>query len=61
MTNCPICNGTLKHSIQPVTYKYKKNIQQINQVGNYCSSCNESFLSPKDLKTTQKEIFNLLK
>lgn len=56
MTNCPICNGKIEYTSKMVTYKYKDHSEQINQSGEYCLECGESFLSPKDLKATKKEI-----
>jgi HTH-type transcriptional regulator/antitoxin MqsA len=56
MTNCPICNGNVEYTTKPVNYNYKNHSRTINQSGHYCSQCNESFLSPKDLKATKKEI-----
>jgi len=59
MTTCPICNGTIEYKTKTVTHKYKNHTKEIEQTGNYCSSCNEFFLSPKDLKVTQKELSRL--
>lgn len=56
MTNCPICNGKVEYTTKPVSYNYKNHSTTINQSGHYCSQCSESFLSPKDLKATKKEI-----
>ncbi|MDQ1263000.1 MAG: HTH-type transcriptional regulator / antitoxin MqsA, partial [Campylobacterota bacterium] len=56
MTNCPICNGKIEHTSKIITYEYKNHSVQINQLGEYCSECGESFLSPKDLKSSKKEI-----
>ena len=58
MTNCPLCNGTIENTTKTITYTYKENSKDIKQTGNYCSVCGESFLSPKDLKSTQKDIVN---
>ncbi len=58
MTNCPICNGNIEYKAKTITYTYKDHTQEINQFGNYCTSCEESFLSHKDLKSTQKDIVN---
>ncbi len=58
MTNCPICNGTIERTIKLIEYKYKGHTRNIKQVGDYCIKCGESFLTPKDLKSTQKEIVN---
>lgn len=56
MTNCPICNGKIEYTSKMVRYEYKNHSVQINQSGEYCSECGESFLSPKDLKSSKKEI-----
>lgn len=58
MINCPICKGTLKNTTKTIVYKYKNHTKNIKQKGEYCTSCGESFLSPKDLKSTQKDIVN---
>lgn len=56
MTNCPICNGQVQYLIKSIVYNYKNHNTTINQPGHYCTQCNESFLSPQDLKATKKEI-----
>ncbi len=56
MTNCPICNGQVEYTTKPVNYNYKNHNTTISQSGHYCTQCKESFLSPKDLKATKKEI-----
>ena len=58
MTHCPICNGNIEFTTKKVTYTYKEHTRDIEQSGEYCISCGESFLSPKDLKSTQKDIAN---
>ncbi|MDY0328429.1 MAG: type II toxin-antitoxin system MqsA family antitoxin [Arcobacteraceae bacterium] len=58
MINCPICNGNVEYTTKPIKYSYKNHTITINQLGNYCTQCNESFLSPKDLKATKKEIID---
>lgn len=56
MTNCPICNGKIEHTSKTIEYLHKNNVAQIKQSGEYCLECGESFLSPKDLKSTKKDI-----
>ncbi|MEA3290387.1 MAG: type II toxin-antitoxin system MqsA family antitoxin [Campylobacterota bacterium] len=58
MKNCPICNGTVEYTTKSITHTYKDHKKQIDQSGYYCKNCGESFLSPKDLKSTQKDISN---
>jgi len=58
MTHCPICNGNLEFTTKKVTYTYKEHTKDVEQLGEYCASCGESFLSRKDLKSTQKDIRN---
>ena len=58
MTNCPICNGKIEYKSELTTYKYKNHSIEIEQSGEYCTECKESFLSPKDLKSTKLQIAN---
>jgi len=58
MKNCPICSGNIKHTSNPTIYTYKEHTIELNQNGSYCSSCDEVFLSPKDLKSNKLEIAN---
>lgn len=58
MKNCPICNGSIEYTTKVISYKYKDHTKDISQSGEYCTNCEESFLSPKDLKNTQKNIVN---
>lgn len=52
MTNCPICNGKIEYTSKMVRYEYKNH----SQSGEHCPECGESFLSPKYLKASKKEI-----
>ena len=56
MNTCPICDGVLKREDKVVTYSYKDHTREILQSGDYCTECNEGFLSSKDLKLSQKVI-----
>ena len=56
MKKCPICNGTINKEDKMVVYSYKKHTKEIIQSGDYCTTCKEGFLSPKDLKASQKAI-----
>ncbi len=56
MKSCPICDGTLKREDKVVVYSYKDHTEEILQSGDYCTECKEGFLSPKDLKVSQKAI-----
>ena len=56
MKKCPICNGTLKREDKSVVYNYKDHSREITQSGDYCTECKEGFLSPNDLKASQKAI-----
>ncbi len=58
MTNCPICGGDIEYTTKKVTHTYKNHSRDIEQVGEYCTKCNEGFLSPKDLKSTKEDIVN---
>lgn len=58
MTHCPICNGILEHTTKMVEYSYKNHTKKIEQIGDYCTVCSESFLCAKDLKHSQKSISN---
>lgn len=61
MKNCPICGGNVEHTTKTVTHTYKEYSRDIEQPGDYCTSCNEGFLSPKDLKATKEGIVNFHK
>lgn len=56
MKKCPICDGILKREDKTVVYSYKNHTKEIMQSGDYCTECQEGFLSPKDLKASQKAI-----
>ena len=56
MKTCPICDGILKREDKVVIYSYKDHTKEIIQSGDYCTECGEGFLSPKDLKASQKAI-----
>jgi YgiT-type zinc finger domain-containing protein len=56
MRVCPICDGEIKREEKKVTYRYKEHTRDIVQSGEYCTQCHEGFLSPKDLKISQKSI-----
>jgi HTH-type transcriptional regulator/antitoxin MqsA len=56
MKVCPICDGEIKREERIITYRYKEYTKDILQVGDYCVECGEGFLSPKDLKASQKAI-----
>ena len=56
MKKCPICDGALKRENKVVVYNYKDHTVKLTQSGDYCVECGEGFLSPKDLKASQKDI-----
>jgi len=56
MKTCPICEGKLIREERTTHYTYKDKTQEILQSGDYCVECGEGFLSPKDLKDSQKQI-----
>ena len=56
MNTCPICDSVLKREDKVVTYTYKDHTREIVQSGEYCTECDEGFLSSKDLKLSQKAI-----
>lgn len=56
MKTCPICEGTLKREDRRTIYTYKDESKEILQSGDYCVACGEGFLTPKDLKASQKQI-----
>lgn len=56
MKKCPICDGVLDREDKVVVYSYKNHTKEIIQSGDYCIECKEGFLSPKDLKVSQKAI-----
>lgn len=58
MQSCPMCNGTIEHTIKTVKYTYKAHIAYIKQPGSYCVLCEESYLSPDDEKATKIDIVN---
>jgi len=56
METCPVCDANIVREERSVSYKYKEHARKILQIGDYCSDCEEAFLSPKDLKASQKVI-----
>jgi len=56
MKRCSVCDGELKREERMTLYTYKNKSQNILQSGDYCVECGEGFLSPKDLKASQKQI-----
>ena len=58
MTTCPICNGTIEQQSKEVEYSYKGHPIKLMEESSNCSSCGESFLSPKELKKNQLQLTN---
>jgi len=56
MKICSVCSGKLIREERTTPYTYKEQTQEILQSGDYCVECGEGFLSPKDLKSSQKQI-----
>ncbi len=56
MKKCPVCDGVLNREDKTVAYSYKNHTIELIQSGDYCKACKEGFLSPKDLKVSQKAI-----
>ncbi|NEW60028.1 type II toxin-antitoxin system MqsA family antitoxin [Sulfurovum sp. bin170] len=56
MKVCPICDGEIKREERTIVYRYKEHTRDIQQMGDYCIECQEGFLSPRDLKFSQKAI-----
>ncbi len=50
--------GGIEYTTKKVTHTYKNHSRDIEQSGEYCTKCNEGFLSPKDLKSTKEDIVN---
>lgn len=54
---CQLCGAMeAKHETRPMEYRYKSNVIIVQQPGEYCDACDESVLSPSDLKSTRKEL-----
>lgn len=54
---CPFCGEqAMAHMVRPMIYSYKGKKIELEQPGNYCQSCDESILQPKDLKATRAEL-----
>jgi HTH-type transcriptional regulator/antitoxin MqsA len=56
MNICPVCGSSVVRETQSVTYTYRDQSFEVAQPGDYCPACGEAYLSPKDLKATQKSI-----
>ena len=56
MKTCSICEGKLIREERTTYYTYKDKTQEIQQQGDYCLECGEGFLSPSDLRASQKQI-----
>ena len=56
MKNCPVCNGKLEYMKKDIVYMYKGEEIMISQPCEYCLQCDESFLSPLDIKATKRDI-----
>jgi HTH-type transcriptional regulator/antitoxin MqsA len=56
MTNCPLCNGLLERTVIATSYPYKGVSIVIDQPQDFCSACDEGFLSHTDIQATKKEL-----
>jgi HTH-type transcriptional regulator/antitoxin MqsA len=56
LANCPVCGGTLVVESRNVRISYKGESTDIEQPGEYCTLCDEGFLSPNDITSTRKSI-----
>jgi len=56
MKSCPICGGVLEREDRVIVYSYKDHTKELRQSGDYCIKCKEGFLSPEDLKISQKSL-----
>ena len=56
MKICSICEGKLIKEERYTQYIYKDQTQDILQSCDYCVECGEGFLTPSDLKASQKQI-----
>ena len=56
MKICSVCSGKLIREERTTDYTYKDKTHEILQSADYCVACGEGFLSPKDLKASQKQI-----
>ncbi len=58
MKKCPICDGNLQYTKKMTKHSYKGHTKSFEQSGDFCKSCGEGFLSPKDLRSTKEKIIN---
>lgn len=56
MKVCPVCSAKLIREERAIDYIYKDKKTKILQSADYCTKCTEGFLTPEDLKASQKEI-----
>ncbi len=54
---CPLCEqGTLHREVRRVPYEYKGVSVEVEQPGEWCSSCGEGFLSADDMAANRKAL-----
>ena len=53
--SCPVCGGRIVRENRDIVLTYNDNATTIEQPGQYCISCGESFLNPADLALTRKK------
>lgn len=57
MSICPFCGqDSMQRETRKIEYEYKGETTLLDQPGEYCSSCDEGLLDPKDLKANRMEL-----
>lgn len=57
MKKCPFCNdGQLERKTISETFSYKGEVIELDQPGEFCSSCDEGIVNGEDLKVTEKAL-----
>ncbi len=53
--SCPVCGEHIVRESRDILLSYNDKETTIEQPGQYCISCGESFLNPSDLAVTRKQ------
>jgi len=55
ITQCPSCGNNAIKEVRNVEHSWKGVSFKYDQMGTWCETCNEGYLSPEDLKMSRPE------
>ena len=56
LTACPLCTGDLIQQTRKVSFSYKGQTIELDQTGQYCSRCEEGFLTPEESRQNDRSL-----